>query len=179
MAYSREQLISKIYAAADAYGVDRAIAYAQLKRESADFRSDVVYGPFVAGAGERGVAQFTPGTWARFSNEPHTAAYDPDKSLRAWGAYMRLLLDMFGGRYDLALAVYNGGENRACLRAGSLSCAPAGAQRYAREVLAAAGKSPITTTTTSNDSGGGLSDWLQYWPYAAVGLVLIWFLSDD
>lgn len=178
MPYSREQLVNKIYATADAYGIDRAIAYAQLKRESG-FRDDVIYGPFVAGAGERGLAQFTPGTWARFSNEPHTAAYDPDKSLRAWGQYMRFLLNMFGGRYDLALAGYNGGENRECLRAGSLSCAPSGAQRYAREVLAAAGKSPTTITTTSNSEGSGLSDWLQYWPYAAACLALIWFLSDD
>jgi soluble lytic murein transglycosylase-like protein len=38
--------------------------------------------------------------------------YDGEASLQAWGKYMTKLLRQFNGRYDLALAGYNSGENR-------------------------------------------------------------------
>lgn len=136
MTYSREQLPAVVVDYATAYGIDPSIALAQLKRESANFRPDVVYGPFVGAAGERGIAQFTPGTWARFgSGDP----YNPDDSLRAWGDYMTWLLARYGGDYSLALQGYNGGEGH--VDQGRVSSA---AQTYAREILAAAQSTPIS-----------------------------------
>src|SRR3990172_8587887 len=136
MRYTVPQLVHLITEYADNYGIDPAIAIAQLRRESANFRDDVVYGPYRAAAGERGVAQFTPGTWPRWGSGPHTNAYDPDLSLQAWGEYMMYLLNLFGGDYAKALMGYNGGEGHLTnpARHGGPSQA---AQRYAREVIEA------------------------------------------
>ncbi len=103
MAYTKDQLISALYSAADRYGIDREIAHRQIDQESR-FNPNAV-----SGAGAQGIAQFIPSTAARFGlSNP----FDPIASFDAWGRYMRLMLDMFGGRYDLALAGYNSGENR-------------------------------------------------------------------
>jgi soluble lytic murein transglycosylase-like protein len=103
MAYTRAELESALNQYADAYGVPRNIAYAQIQRES-NFNPNAV-----SPAGAQGIAQFMPDTAARFGlRNP----FDPIASFDAWGRYMRLMLDMFGGRYDLALAGYNSGENR-------------------------------------------------------------------
>ena len=68
-------------------------------------------GPSSAGA--IGYCQFMPGTWALYGSG---SPYDPVAALEAWGRYMSHLLSVFGGRYDLALAGYNWGENRSALR---------------------------------------------------------------
>lgn len=135
MAYTREQLIQLIRQAAAQIGFDANVAIEQLRRESANFRDDVVYGPFVGGAGERGMSQFTPGTWARFGSGPHTNAYNPEASLAAWRAYTSYLVRLFGGDYTKVLQGYNGGEGN--VQRGTVSSA---AQRYAREILAKAGQ---------------------------------------
>ena len=190
MSYTTEQLIGRIYATADQYGINRAVAYHQLKRESANFRRDVVYGNTRGGSGEVGIAQFMPGTWARFSNEPHIAGFDPDKSLDAWGKYMNFLLRKFGGRYDLALAGYNGGENRTCLEAGNIHCTQARTQNYVREILAAAGQSAPNAATVASDGSNTITgngdhsggfDWDElkgYAPYIIGGVIVLWLLSD-
>ncbi|MCI0353074.1 MAG: lytic transglycosylase domain-containing protein, partial [Acidobacteriales bacterium] len=136
MAYTKQQLANLVIEFAGNYGIDQAIALEQIKRESANFRSDVVYGPFMAGAGERGLAQFTPATWADWGQGPHTNAYTPETSLTAWGRYMTWLLRRYGGNYTQALQGYNGGPGN--VDRGTVSSA---AQRYAREILAAAGSS--------------------------------------
>lgn len=143
MAYSKAQLAQLVTDYANNYGIDPAVALVQIKRESANFRSDVVNGPFVAGAGERGLAQFTPATWIDWGSGPHTNAYNPEASLTAWGRYMTWLLRRYGGNYTKALQGYNGGPGN--VDRGTVS---SGAQRYAREILAAAG---------SSSSGGGSS----------------------
>lgn len=167
MKYTTEQLIGRIYAVADQYGIDRAVAYAQLKRESANFRADVVYGDFVGGDGERGVAQFIPSTWASvMPGVSHTAAYDPDISLTAWGKLLSSLLRS-KGNYFYALKAYNG--------------AGAAAERYAREILQAAGKSvPNVNAIDSgnNDSGFDWDELKGYAPYLFGGVFVLWLLSD-
>jgi hypothetical protein len=57
-----------------------------------------------------------PATAARFGlSNP----FDPVASADAWGRYMSLMLRMFNGRIDIALAGYNSGENRAEYKAAA------------------------------------------------------------
>lgn len=110
---NESQLLPMIRATAARFGIDPTIGIAQLRQESVNFQARYVCGPNKSPAGAQGLAQFMPGTAARFGLKN---PFDPPQALEAWGKYMRLLLDMFGGRYDLALAGYNWGENRATLR---------------------------------------------------------------
>lgn len=107
--YSRDELIQRIRQVALANRIDPDIAVEQLRRESGNFNPIYVYGPGRSPAGAQGLAQFMPGTWARYGRG---SPFDPDAALEAWAKYMRDLLERFGGRYDVALAGYNSGENR-------------------------------------------------------------------
>lgn len=129
----RNQIISLIQDYAWSIGFPPEIAIAQLDRESGHFRQDVIYGPFVGGAGEKGLAQFIPGTWQRFGmgGDP----YDPDASLSAWAYYIGYLRGLFGEDYTKILQAYNGGEGN--VQRGTVSPA---AKRYASEILANAGR---------------------------------------
>jgi hypothetical protein len=156
------------------------VAVAQHRRESANFRSDVVYGPFIGGAGERGMSQFTPGTWARFGSGHHTTAYDPDASLAAWAAYTGYLMRLFNGDYTKVLQGYNGGEGH--VQRGTVSSA---AQRYAREILAEAGQMPSTPTptptpddTAPSPTGGG-PNWTLIIAVGAIAVIALVALGDD
>lgn len=143
MAYSRSQLIDALYQAADRYGIDRGIAYRQIDRESR-FNPNAV-----SPAGAQGIAQFMPGTAARFGlSNP----FDPIASFDAWGRYMGFMLNKFSGRYDLALAGYNSGENRseyaAAAREGrpiNWGVMPVGVQRETKPYVEAilGGTSPV------------------------------------
>ena len=104
MAYTYDQLVAALNDAAYRYAIDPNIAYRQIDQESR-FNPNAV-----SPAGAQGIAQFMPDTARRFGL---ANPFDPIASFDAWGRYMRLMLDMFGGRYDLALASYNSGENRA------------------------------------------------------------------
>jgi soluble lytic murein transglycosylase-like protein len=171
------QLASLVMDYARSYGINPGIALAQLKRESANFRADVVYGPFVGGAGERGLSQFTPGTWARFGQGPHTSAYDPDLALTAWGDYMSMLLARYSYDYVKALQGYNGGEGH--VDRGNVS---SGARRYASEIMAAAGSQAIPDPGTAvNLPGTGLGEISTMALVIAVfgGIVALGLLSDD
>lgn len=111
---SRQELINLVNAAADRYGIDRTIAYNQINQESG-------FNPNArSSAGALGLAQLMPGTARRFGINP----LNPVEAADGWGRYMRLLLDTFGGRYDLALAGYNWGENRTALRLANRTGAP-------------------------------------------------------
>ncbi len=148
MPLSRSQLISLVEEYAYSYGIDPAIAVAQIGRESG-YRADVVYGPFVGSAGERGIAQFIPGTWARYgSGDP----YNPDDSLHAWGEYMSHLLAMFSGDYWKALAGYNGGPGHVIDNTISQR-----ARSYATEILAQAGRA-----SGGASASGGVPAWADY-----------------
>lgn len=150
MPYSREQLISELYAAADRHGIDRNIAYRQIDQESR-FNPNAV-----SPAGAQGIAQFMPGTAQRFRlSNP----FDPIASFDAWGRYMRSMLDQFRGRYDVTLAGYNSGENRAEYAAAARegreinwAVMPAGVQRetkpYVETILGGAQFSAAGDPTT-------------------------------
>jgi soluble lytic murein transglycosylase-like protein len=178
MAYTREQLIALVRNYAQRYGIRPDVAVAQIHRESADYLSDVVNGPFIGGAGERGLTQFTPGTWARFGSGPHTNAYIPEYALEAWGKYMTYLLNLFDGDYSKALTGYNGGEGH-LTNPAQYGAPSAAALRYASEVLAAAG--------SESDSGAGSgvgagaeskTNWLLIGAVAAIALIALGVLDD-
>ena len=172
MRYSREQLIGQIQNAAWAIGFPPEIAIAQLDRESGHFREDVIYGPFVGGAGEKGLAQFVPGTWARFgSGDP----YNPDDSLAAWQYYIGYLRGLFGEDYTRILQAYNGGEGN--VQRGTVSNA---AKRYAQEILAAAGQISVdySQTGSPNDESSILGLSLTTALLIAGGIFAIWALKD-
>lgn len=171
MKYSREQLIDRIRQAARSIGFPEAVAIAQLARESANFRDDVVYGPFVGGSGERGLAQFIPGTWARFGQGMHQTAYDPDASLAAWAAYTSYLIRLFNGDLTKVLQGYNGGEGNV-----QRSTVSAMARRYASEVLTAAGH-VSTEGIGGNDDAFTLSNPLLI--ASLVVLLAVVVLIDD
>lgn len=162
--YSIYELGVKIANAATAAGIDARIAVEQLRRESVGFNDYYVYGPGKSPAGAQGLAQFIPGTWARFGSG---SPYDPDAAIRAYVAYMTFLLTMFGWRYDLALAAYNWGENRETLRKALASgksiltySIPSETRGYVSGILSAAGSAPSTSGSASTGStppGGGSS----------------------
>ena len=171
MRYSREQLIERIRQAARSIGFPEAVAIAQLARESANFRDDVVYGPFVGSSGERGLAQFIPSTWARFGSGMHQTAYDPDASLAAWAAYTSYLMRLFNGDLEKILQGYNGGEGNV-----QRSTVSAAARRYASEVLRTAGQQESTGGTGDSTAFSGLSKWATL---GIVALLAVVVLFDD
>ena len=139
-----QNLVNALYAAADRYGIDRSVAYAQINQESG-FKPNAR-----SSAGAQGIAQFIPATAVRFGL---ANPFDPIASFDAYGRYMQFLLGKFNGRYDIALAGYNSGENRReyenAARENRLinwAILPAGVQtetqNYVNKILAAAGKSP-------------------------------------
>ena len=139
-----DEIKALIVQRANACNIPANIALVQLARESANFNQTVIFGRYVGGSGERGIAQFTSGTWARFGSGPHDPnAYDINLSLDAWCAYMTYLLGLFGGDMTKALQGYNGGEGNVIR--GTVSSA---ARNYAAQILAGAG-------FQAGSSGGG------------------------
>lgn len=91
---------AKIESYARKYGINPSIAVRQIWKESR-------FNPKAGSPkGARGIAQFIPGTAARFGVNVN----DVDSSLDGYGKYMRFLLNRFKGDYSKALAGYNAGE---------------------------------------------------------------------
>jgi soluble lytic murein transglycosylase-like protein len=57
--------------------------------------------------GALGLMQLIPATARRFGVAD---AFNPEENIRGGAAYLRYLLDLYGGNYTLALAAYNAGE---------------------------------------------------------------------
>jgi LysM repeat protein len=85
------------------FGVDPYLVFLVIEQES-HFRPRVV-----SPKGAQGLMQLMPGTARRFGVR---RAFDPVENIRGGTQYLKQLLDMFGGRVDLALASYNAGEGR-------------------------------------------------------------------
>ena len=175
---------------ANQYGVSSNLALAQIWTES-------TFNPrAVSPAGAKGLAQFMPDTAQRFGLiDP----FDPVASMDAWGQYMILMLSMFNGRYDLTLAGYISGENRAeyanAAREGRAinwvvlpSKVRAEAKPYVESIMGQAGISydfsgrgqqsdlgPIIVTPSGFEQ---VPDWLKW---AGLGLVavLVWSALSD
>ncbi len=153
----KQLVISK----ANQYGINPGIALAQMERESG-WRQDVIFGPFVGAAGERGISQFTPATWQTYGSGPHTNAYDPNLALDAWGNYMTALLGMFSGDYAKALTGYNGGPGH-LTDPGKYGPPSAAAIAYGQQITAQAGFGPgsvVNLDSVEVAPPGGLPLWL-------------------
>jgi soluble lytic murein transglycosylase-like protein len=166
-----EEIKQLVVAKANQYGIDPNIALAQMQRESG-WRQDVIFGPFVGGAGERGISQFTPATWKDYGSGPHTNAYNPELALDAWGRYMIALIAMFNGDYLKALQGYNGGPGN--VQRGTVSAA---AKAYAQAIYNQAGftESSVVNLDQVTVSPGDFPVWLII---GAAGL-LLWFAFSD
>lgn len=169
---TRDKIIQRITDVAVANGIDPAIGIAQARQESS-FNPNAV-----SSAGAQGLFQFMPGTWTTYGNG---SPFDSEQSIQAWARYMRKLLNQFGGRYDLALAGYNSGENRseyknaaAENRAINWSVMPAGVQRetknYVERILASAGKGN-SFDAASFESGNGII------PAVVAGILILWLIN--
>jgi hypothetical protein len=82
-------------------GVDPLLIYAQMGQESS-YKTRAL-----SPKGASGLMQLMPATARRMGV---TNIYDPRQNIEGGVKYMRLLIDMFGGDLELALAGYNAGE---------------------------------------------------------------------
>jgi soluble lytic murein transglycosylase-like protein len=92
-------LVPVILAAARAHGVDAALIDAVAHQESR-YRYDAV-----SPRGALGVMQLMPGTARMLGVDP----YDVTANVHGGAAYLRMMLDRYGGDRRLALAAYNAG----------------------------------------------------------------------
>ena len=93
---------SYIVDSARRYAIDPLLIYSQMHQEST-FKQRAI-----SPKGARGLMQLMPDTARRMGV---ANIYDPKQNIEGGVKYMRLLLDMFGGDVNLALAGYNAGEN--------------------------------------------------------------------
>jgi soluble lytic murein transglycosylase-like protein len=158
---------------ASACGLRADIAYLQIQRESS-------FNPNARGAdGEKGIAQFTPGTWARFGQGAHDNAFQPSFAMNAYCRYMQHLLGLFGGDYEKALIGYNGGEGH-LTDPGKHGPPSARALAYGRELMAQAGSGQAdnfigTYLVTGGERGQGFPTWLVL-GFAAL---LVWVIVSE
>jgi LysM repeat protein len=82
-------------------GIDPYLIFLVIEQES-HFQARVV-----SPKGARGLMQLMPGTARRFGV---SRPFDPSENIRAGTQYLKELMELFGGRVDLALAGYNAGE---------------------------------------------------------------------
>jgi soluble lytic murein transglycosylase-like protein len=164
-----DQIKALVVQKANQYGINSNIALAQIQRESN-------FNPRATGSsGERGLAQFMPGTWARFGSGSFDNAFDAEMNLNAWGGYMSYLLNLFGGDYTYALTGYNGGEGH-LLNPEKYGQPSAAAISYG-QTLAAAGGSPDIGPIIVEPSAlpGGIPTWAFF---VAGGLLLLLLVRD-
>jgi Transglycosylase SLT domain len=104
--------------------VDPVLLYSIMHQEST-FKKNAL-----SPKGARGLMQLMPGTAARFGV---TNIFDPQQNIEGGARYVRLLLDMFGGDVNLALAGYNAGEG-AVMRYGRQIPPYRETQEYVRRI---------------------------------------------
>jgi soluble lytic murein transglycosylase-like protein len=115
----------EIASAAHEAGVDPALVHAVIQVESA-YRADAV-----SAKGALGLMQVMPDTARRFGVQD---ASEPKANLKAGTRYLRVLLDLFDQRIELALAAYNAGEGAVLRYAGNIPPYPE-TQRYVPAVM--------------------------------------------
>lgn len=130
---------SAVQAAAARYGLSPAFLDAVARAESG-------YDPgAVSPAGAIGVMQLMPGTARDLGVDPR----DPEQNILGGAAYLRRLLDRFGGDIDRTLAAYNAGPGAVGRHAGvppyreTRAYVAANLDRLAGRSLALSGADPI------------------------------------
>jgi soluble lytic murein transglycosylase-like protein len=97
----RAAIEEEIDSAAARHSLDPNLIRAVIRAES-NYRHDVV-----SRAGAMGLMQLMPGTAATLGV---TNPFDPRQNIDGGAAYLRRMLDIFGGDLNLALAAYNAGQ---------------------------------------------------------------------
>lgn len=123
--FKNKPYAKEIAAAAREANLDPALVHAVIHVESA-YRADAV-----SEKGAVGLMQVLPDTARRFGIDD---LRDPKANLKAGTRYLRLLLDLFDQRADLALAAYNAGEGAVLKHARRIPPYPE-TQRYVPAVL--------------------------------------------
>jgi hypothetical protein len=108
------------------YGVDPLLIYSQMHQESTFKQRAVSY------KGASGLMQLMPATARRLGV---TNIFDPKQNIDGGVKYMRMLLDMFGGDVNLALAGYNAGEG-AVMKYGNTIPPYSETREYVRRITA-------------------------------------------
>lgn len=165
-----EELRQLVVSKANQYGINPNIALAQIQRESS-------FNPRAVGpSGERGLGQFTAGTWARFGQGSFDNAFDPVMNLDAWGNYMVYLLGLFSGDYLKALIGYNGGEGHLTNpeRYGPPSAA---ARAYAQAIYSQAGFTPESVANL--DQVIVAPGQFPTWFLVGFGVLALWAVFSD
>ncbi|AKJ27820.1 lytic transglycosylase domain-containing protein [Caldimonas brevitalea] len=123
-------LSSLIEGTARAYGHEAALLKAIIHVESA-------FNPrAVSPKGAIGLMQVMPATALRMGvQQPQRALFEPEANLQAGARYLRLLMNMFPERAELAIAAYNAGEGAVLRYKREIPPYPE-TQAYVRKVLA-------------------------------------------
>ena len=108
------------------WGVDPLLIYSQMHQEST-FKPRAV-----SNKGASGLMQLMPATARRLGVDN---IFDPKQNIDGGIKYMRLLLDMFGGDVNLALAGYNAGEG-AVIKYGNTIPPYSETREYVRRITA-------------------------------------------
>jgi hypothetical protein len=108
------------------WGVDPLLIYSQMHQEST-FKPRAI-----SNKGASGLMQLMPATARRMGV---SNIFDPKQNIDGGVRYMRMLLDMFGGDVDLALAGYNAGEG-AVMKFGNTIPPYSETREYVRRITA-------------------------------------------
>ncbi len=119
------------------HGVDPYLIFCVMEHES-HFRVRAV-----SPAGARGLMQLMPGTARRFGVRN---VFDPAQNVAGGTRYLKELLEMWGGRVDLALASYNAGEG-AVMKYGKRVPPYRETRNYVRLIGARYGRSDAPTAS--------------------------------
>jgi soluble lytic murein transglycosylase-like protein len=124
------------------HGVDPYLIFCVMEHES-HFRARAV-----SHAGARGLMQLMPGTARRFGVRD---VFDPAQNVAGGTRYLKELLDLWGGRVDLALASYNAGEG-AVMKYGKRVPPYRETRNYVRLIGARYGQSAAPTANAPVDT---------------------------